>query len=188
MYELNGETRSLFSSARAKRDSLIAPGERKWESEGERAEGESKLHRQPNLHRRRKPRTSGMRETRESSRITRSKRTNNRGLSFPDHAFIPGTPLCTIVRCRSCHSSHACPLPSIRKLRRHRRRRRRRRRRENAAFEKEPSHPATDQSSTNFRRPKVAERLIYTRSYHAVDTHLIRTHAPNHAYPLVHPP
>lgn len=48
--------------------------------------------------------------------------------------------------------------------------------RENVAFEKELSHPATDQSSTNLRRPRVAGR-ISARSYHAADTQLVRTRA-----------
>lgn len=77
------------------------------------------------------------------------------------------------------HGTHARYLP-IRKLRRHRR--------ENAAFEKEPPTLATDQSSTNLRRPKVVGR-ISTRPYHAADTHLarprartyVRTHARTHA-------
>lgn len=170
---------------------LLLERENERDTEREREQiGESKLHRQPNLHHRHKPHTR-TRETRESSCMhTRFKASERPQAIISGSHVSPRHTLCTVVRCRSCHPSHACPLPSIRKLRHHQRRRRRRRRRhrrrrcrrrrrrrrrENAAFEKESSHPVADQSSTNLRRPRVAGR-IYLRALLSRGGHAPRTH------------
>lgn len=153
----------------------------------ERAEGESKLHRQTNLHRRRKPHTRGWGKhaSRRAQRV-QSKRAIA-GYHFRITRFSSAHPCA-----RSCGADRAI-------------------RHTHARYPPSGSFAATTVDAaavvvektlplkkspptlrpTSLRRTFVDRRSrggSPTRSYHAADTHLARTHARNHAYPLARPP